>query len=125
MEILLDTNFILTCVKQKIDFNSAANEIFDKKIEWLIPEEVIEELKKLSERKGEKTKDKESAKLSLELIKIIPHKTIKLNNQNVDKGIIDYLKNKDIILATLDKKLKERAGVKILSIRGKKDLEII
>ena len=32
MKILIDTNFILTCMKQKIDFPNLAEELFDEKI---------------------------------------------------------------------------------------------
>ena len=35
MDVLVDTNFILTAVKQKIDFESLADELFDKKIAFL------------------------------------------------------------------------------------------
>ena len=51
MKILLDTNFILTAVKQKIDFPSKADELFDMKVEFLVPAEVVQELKTLSKRK--------------------------------------------------------------------------
>jgi len=125
MKILLDTNFLLTTAKQKIDFHSLANDLFDKEISWLIPSEVLQELKELASRKGEKVKDKKSASLALQLTKTLPHKTIKLKNKNVDKGIIQYLKIHKAILATLDKKLKGKTKSKILTIRGKKSLEII
>ena len=51
MNIILDTNFVLTCVKQKIDFIHYADEIFDKPINWIVPLEVIEELNQLEKRK--------------------------------------------------------------------------
>jgi len=44
MRILLDTNFILTCAKEKIDFPSLADEIIDEKIEWVVPQDVLNEL---------------------------------------------------------------------------------
>ena len=125
MKILLDTNFILSCVRQKIDFYNYINENYDEGVEFLVPEEVLEELKKISERKGEKIKDKESAKVILKIIEKLRIKKIKLNKKHVDDGIVNYLKNKKIILATLDRDLKKRVKNKILTIRGKKKLEII
>lgn len=125
MEVLIDTNFILTCVKQKVDFVSLADELFDEKIDWVVPDEVIEELKVISERKGEKTKDRESAKLSLELIENIKPKIVRLKNHNVDIGIVNYILGKKIILATLDRGLKNRIDNQILTIRGKKSMELI
>lgn len=127
MEILLDTNFILTCVKQKIDFNDVANDLFDEPIKWIIPQEVLDELKNLKDKKGIKIPDKNAARLSLEILQTVNSKIIKLrgNNPNVDIKIKDYIRGKHIILATLDKNLKKKVTNKILTIRNKKNLEII
>lgn len=125
MKILLDTNFILACAKQKIDFASLADELFDENLEWIVPEEVLNELKEISEKKGEKVRDKDAAEVGLQIIKKTKLKEIKLKNKNVDAGIVNYLSGKDIVLATLDKKLKSRVDNKIMTIRGKKSLEII
>jgi len=125
MKIILDTSFILTCIKQKIDFNNLANNLFDEKIIWIIPKEVINELQTFEKRKGEKFKDKESASLALKIIKITPHKTINLPTKKVDEGIIRYAKRNQAIIATLDKEIKQKFSGKILTIRGKKSLEII
>jgi len=125
MKILLDTNFILTSVKQKLDFFRLADELFDEELEWIVPVEVLEELKKLSKRKGEKTKDRQAAQTALEILK--KHKTekIKLKNQNVDKGLGNYVKKHKIVLATLDKELKKQINTGVLTICGKKNLKII
>ena len=127
MEILLDTNFLLTCVKQKIDFDSLTNKLFNRKIEWIIPQEVINELNYLKNKKKIKIKDKDAAELSLEIIKNINPIIVSLNskNPNIDLAIVSYITGKDILLATLDKNLKLRVNNKILTIRGKKNLEII
>ena len=126
MKILLDTNFILTSVKQKVDFPSLADELFDEKVEWIVPVEVVGELETLSSRRGEKIKDKLSAQVSIEFVKILRAKKIKLGGVNVDDGIVDYLKKHEgVVLATLDKELKKRVGGKILSIRGTKGLGLV
>jgi rRNA-processing protein FCF1 len=125
MEVILDTNFILTCVKQKIDFFSKGEEVIDGSVEWLVPFEVLQELEDISKREGEKTVDKESAKIGLEMTKLIGAKIINVKNKNVDQGIIDYAKDKDVIIATLDKEIKKKSGKSILVIRGLKSLEVI
>jgi rRNA-processing protein FCF1 len=127
MQILLDTNFILTCTKQKIDFQELTNKITSEKIEWLIPQDVLNELGSLKDRKGSKTKDRESAKLSFEIVQNLNPKIISLptNNPNVDIKIVNYILDKPIVLATLDKNLKSRVNNKILTIRGKKNLELL
>jgi len=130
MEILLDTNFLLTCIKQKIDFISLLNEMINEKVNFLMPEEVFNELESLSKRKGEKTKDKISAKVSLELSELSNFRRIKLNNKIVDLGIVNFLsKNPKIILATLDKslaaKVRKKNEIKVLTIRDKKQLDLL
>ena len=42
MKILLDTNFVLTAIKQKIDFDSSANELFDEVIRKFINSNELE-----------------------------------------------------------------------------------
>jgi len=127
MKILLDTNFIIICVKQKIDFPSLANDIIDEKIEWIVTQDVLNELGNLKDKKGTKIKDKNAAQLSFKILKTIKPKTIELpgKNPNVDIKIVNYIMNKDITLATIDKNLKSRVNNKILTIRGKKSLELI
>lgn len=125
MEILLDTNFILTCVKQKVDFFSIANDSINEKIKWLIPFEVLAELKDLSTRKDIKGADKDAAKLSLEMVTLISPEIVSVKNKNVDQGIVDYIKGKDIVLATLDKALKNKVKNRVMVIKDVKRVEII
>ena len=127
MKILLDTNFAITCAKNKIDFPSSANEIIDQKIEWLVPQDVLNELGNIKDKTGTKEKDKQAAKLSFEILQNLNPEIINLpgKNPNVDIKIVNYIINKDIVLATLDKNLKSRVKNKILTIRGKKNLELI
>ena len=119
-KILLDSNFVVSCVKNKIDF-------FEKLIgnQILIPTQVIEELKKLSDSK-QKLHNKEIATLSLQIIQKNKFKKIDLGKGHVDKKIIQYVKdNPEVIVATLDKELQKKINTKKLIIRGKKKLEII
>jgi rRNA-processing protein FCF1 len=127
MEIMLDTNFILTCVRQKVDFASLANELTDEEVIFLVPSEVLNELKELSTRKGMKIIDKDAALLSLKILETIEPKPreVFLGNKTVDNGIINYIKDKDIILATLDKGLKRKVSNKVLTIKGRKNLGFV
>lgn len=125
MEILLDTNFILTCAKQKVDFFSLTNETIDERTNWIVPSEVLEELKELSVRRGISGADKDAAKLGLEIVKLINPDIISINNKNVDQGIIDYIKGKDIVLATLDKELKKKVKNRVMVIKNVRRIEII
>ena len=71
MEILLDTNFILTCVLQKIDFVELSEEMFNEKLNWILPKQVISELKKIENDLKQKRKFRDGAKLSLEILETI------------------------------------------------------
>lgn len=129
MKILMDTNFILTTAKQKIDFPSLANKIIDEDIEWIVPQEVLNELGNLKDRPGMKISDREAACLGFDLLcGIEPKPTVldlKLKHPNIDQGIINYLIDKPIVLATMDKGMKKKLDNKILTVRGKKSLELI
>lgn len=127
MKILLDTNFILACVKQGIDFNSFANEIIDEEIKWIVPQDVLNELSSLKDKSEIKVSDSEAAKLGFEIIQDLKPEIVKLpgRNPNIDIKIVDYIAGKNIVLATLDKGLKNRVDNKILTIRKKSKLEIV
>ncbi len=121
-KVILDTNFILTCVKQKIDF---LNEIKFMGLEVLIPEEVLKEIRSITNSK-KKLHFRENAKLALKILNKNKFKKIKFGTSNVDKGLVDFAKkNKEVIVATLDKELKEKIKKPKLVIRGKNKLEVI
>lgn len=121
-QVLLDTNFIISCVRQKIDF---FEEIPLMGFEIIIPKQVFDEIKKLSKSK-ESALIREEADLALKLLNKSKFKTIKLEYNYVDKGIRKIAsENKDLIIATLDKDLKDSLQNQKLVIRGKKKLEIL
>jgi len=115
-EALLDTNFILTCVRQKIDF---FEELFLKGIHIIIPEQVFMEIKKFEKKKPE-------AKISLVLIEDNEIEYVNLGKGKVDDLIIEYAKkNPEVIIATLDKEIQRKIKNKKMIIRNRKKLEII
>jgi rRNA-processing protein FCF1 len=127
MEILLDTNFILTCAKQKIDFNSLANEVIDEEIKWIVPQEVLNELGNLKDNPHTNPIDKKSASLSFQILQEINPQIVELGgkNPNIDIRIVNFILDKPFVLATLDKNLKSRIKNQILTIKGKKQLQLI
>jgi len=111
-QIILDTSFILTCIKQKIDF---FEELVGTQI--LIPEQVINEIKNLKNPNSE---------LALKLLEKNKFEKIDIGKGHVDKRIIKFAKeNPKTIIATLDKEIKNKTKNQKLIIRGKKKLEII
>lgn len=110
-QVILDTSFIISCIKNKIDF---FEELESAGVEILIPEEVIVELKGLKQE------------LALKLLDKNKFRKIRLNSKIVDKGIINYAKeNQKLIVATLDREIKKLVKNQKLVIRNKKKIEII
>ncbi len=112
-QVLIDTNFILTCIKQKIDF---FEDLKLKGFEILIPKQIIRELKGIKQL---------NAKLALKILEKNKFKEIDIGKGVVDKKIIKYLKDKkNILIATLDKDLKEKLKNSKIIIKEKKRLSI-
>lgn len=129
IKILLDTNFLVYCAKQRIDYLREINNLINQEHKLLIFSSVIEELEKLAE-KSKKSRDKEAALLALELLNgYLEGKKIKIlkTEKKADDAIIEFSKkSKDAIVATADKKLKNElgSGAGILTIRQKKHLKL-
>ena len=116
--VILDTNFVITCVKQKIDF---FEEIKLMGLNILISEQVIEELEKLGYEEN-----LHDARTALKILESHNYELLALERGGADKGIINYAKShRDVIVATLDKDLKSSVPNQKLVIMGKKKLEIV
>ncbi len=121
-EVVLDTSFILTCAKQKIDF---FEEIKLMGLTIIIPRPVIKELEKISQR-DKRLHFREDAVLALSLLEKNKFRKIGLDKKDVDSGIIKIAKaDKYKIIATLDKRIKNSIENPRLIIRDKKSLEIV
>lgn len=118
--VLLDTNFILSCIRKKIDF---IDQIQMLGLKIIIPLEVKKELKNLLERSQKKTQ--EESRIALKLLEKNKFEEIELGIKNVDNGIVEFAnKNKDYIIATLDKEIQEKIENYKLIIRGEKTIEL-
>jgi len=119
-QVILDTSFVLMAIRNKIDFLEGISFLG---LTPILPEQVINELESIKESK-KKLRFKDEAKLALKILKRI--KTIDIGNNYVDQGIIDYAKaNNGVIVATMDKGLKQKIQNRKLVIRAMKRLEII
>ena len=126
MEIILDTNFLITAVKNKIQLFEALED-FQGNV--LIPTQVISELKILKEDPKLKTIEKNSVNLALQLIKIKKIKKIDFQGKDADAGFVRYCKNHDTTIATLDRILKSKIktvnkNTKFLTIKEKKRIAL-
>lgn len=111
-QVLLDTNFILSCIDKKIDF---IEKLTLEGYEILIPKQVINEIKRIKNKNSE---------LALKILLNSKIKKIDLKQNYVDKGIIEFSKKNNISIATIDKGLKNKLKSKKIIIRGKNLEEI-
>lgn len=120
-KVILDTSFILSVIREKIDFF----EYFELQgFMPLIPKQVISELGGLL--KSKKLKERELSSLALNMLKINSFRKIDLKTKSVDNGIIRFSKaNPSVIVATLDREIKHRTQNQKMVIRRKNKLEII
>jgi len=123
MEIILDTNFLIYCAKNKLDYAEELRKLLNEDYRLVVPEQVIKELELLKNDKKKKVsgKDKAAADLALQLLDVNNVKKIKSRGKTVDEGIINLSKeNKKNIVCTLDKEMRNILGRVILISKGKK-----
>jgi len=107
MEIILDTNFLVYCAKNKLDYFEEIYNLINEKYELVTLSNVIKELEKLKE-KAKKYKDKISADLALQLIEKNKIRKINFKEGNTDELIIKLSKkSKKNIVATLDREMRK------------------
>jgi rRNA-processing protein FCF1 len=122
-KIILDTNFLTLPHQFNVDIFEEINRIMEEEYELITLSSVIEELKKISESRGN---DAVAAKIALELVEKKNVKVINTNNKNVDNAIV-AIADKNTIIATNDKALKKKIknkNVKVIYLRGKKHLDM-
>lgn len=112
MKVILDTDFIINCLKNKVDILEQLRTLLDIKYEVYIIDKTIKELK-----------NKPQENLAKQFIKKIQIIKTKGNKQ------VDYYlqKQKQAIIATQDKKLKEKlkkTKIPIITLRQKKYLKL-
>ncbi len=130
-KIILDTNFLVSAARFKVDIFLELQRICDFKYATYIVDSTIDELEKLAETG--KPKDRAAAKISLDLVKRKKIKIIKtpIKNKrvkNVDFLILNLIKKGKFIVATQDKALKRdirKKGVPIIVLRQKKYFKLI
>ena len=110
-QVILDTSFILTCVRQKVDF---FEKLEHEGFQIVIPDQAIDELMGLG------------AQLALKILEKRKFKVVKLPGKDADTAIINFSKeNPESVVATLDRGLQKRIKNHKMIIRQKKKIEII
>lgn len=123
MKVILDTNFLIYCAKNKLDYAEELKNLLNERLELVVPEQVIRELELLKGDKKKKVsgKDKAAIDLALQLLEVNHVKIVKVKGKTVDDGIINLSKeDKKNIVCTLDREMRHILGRVILISRGKK-----
>ena len=120
MKVILDTNFLIYCTKEKLDYVEEIGNIINEGFELVVPEQVIGELERLKV-KTKKGKDKVACDLALKLLVNNKVKIVKPVGKTVDNAIINLAKeNNKNIVCTLDREMRHELGRVILVNRGQK-----
>ena len=118
--VILDTNFLIYCIKEKIHIEVELSRILDSSFKIALIDKTIDELKKLTRE----SKTKDSAQIALKIAtKYELIETTEEENQLVDDLILKNLK-KDDIVATMDRELQKQLKHPYIVIRQKKYLSL-
>ena len=120
MEALLDSSFIISCIRNRIDFLSQLEE---QGFKVKVPKEVLEELKELRKSSKISHEDRIAIDVALEMFEHRKVKRITLGYKNVDEGLI--VRGKEgYYIATLDGEIKNKVPKKIVIFRSKESIGV-
>jgi len=120
MKVILDTNFLIYCAKEKLDYIEEINNILNEGFDLVVPEQVIGELKRLK-IKAKKGKDKDACDLALKILDKKKINIVQPSGKSVDNAIMQLAQeNSKNIVCTLDREMRWELGRVILVSRGKK-----
>lgn len=118
MKVLVDASFLLLCAEKRRDFISLIEESLREKLECYVLEDVLEELEKLSLRRGKKgALSRVALKIAEKMVKIesdLPE------NLEVDQKLLEEAKKRGMAVATVDMELFSKAsemGIPALTVK--------
>src|SRR3989338_7459578 len=117
MEVLLDTNFIISCLVKRIDF---LGELEEKGFRVKVPREVLEEMKDLKNSGKVSHEERTMIDVALEMLGNKKIKKMKLGSGKVDEKLIEMGK-KGVYIATLDNGIKREIPNKIIINNSRKN----
>lgn len=130
IKIILDTNFLVYSAKQRVDYLKEILNLISEKKDIIVLSSVVSELENLA-AKSRKLKNRASAELALKILKNhIDNKKIEIqkSDNKADYAIKEISKKeKNVILATADRKLKSevKGKARILSIKKSRHLKLV
>ena len=110
MEVLLDTNFIISCILKRISFIEELEGIGFK---VKVPKEVLQEMKDLKLKSGLSHEERSAIDFIFKIVESEKIKKISLGSRKVDKGLIEKGRE-GVYIATLDRAIKREVKNKVI-----------
>lgn len=121
LQVILDTNFLVYCAENKIDYKTEIDNLIKEGYELIVPVQVVEELNDLY-KNSKKFSDRNAAWLALKLLEHNKVQTISVNGSYADEAILHLVRIHSVV-ATLDSELRKRLkGTRVIVIQGIKKL---
>ncbi len=119
MEVILDSSFIISCIRNKIDFLSQLEE---QGFKIVVPREVLQELRGL--KKGRIShEDRVALGVALEMIDNSKLKKISFGQGKVDDSLIKK-GVEGAYIATLDREIKRKVPKTVVILKSKSSVGI-
>lgn len=121
MEVLLDTNFIISCVLKRIDFIS---ELEGMGFKVRVPKSVLQEMKDLKKENKTSRAERQAIDVAFALLEEDKRvKTTRIGGRYVDDGLIQKGKG-GVYIATLDREIKHAVPNKVVIDSARKKLKV-
>jgi len=121
MEVLLDANFIISCILKRIDF---LGELRGLGFKVIVPREVLQELKDLKKEGRTSYAERKAIDIAFSMLEGNKVKKMKLGGKNVDEGLI-RIGREGAYIATLDRGIKVHIPNKIVILSSKNRLDVV
>lgn len=120
MEVILDTNFIISCIVKKIDF---LTQLREKGFKVIVPREVLQELKDLKVNSRISHDEREAIDVALQMLSSKDVKKTSIGEGKVDDLLIKKGKQ-GVHIATLDNGIKRKVPNRIVILSAKKEIGV-
>ena len=115
MEVILDSSFIISCIRERIDFLSQLEE---QGFRIKVPREVLQEMKDLRKKSKTSHVDRIAINVAFDMIEKRKVKKMSFGSGKVDDYLIEK-GNEGIYIATLDARIKNKIPNKIVIFSSK------
>lgn len=125
IKVILDTNFLIYCSENKLDYVTEIMTLMNEGYELVVPAQVIEELNELH-KKAVKFSDRTASWLAVQIVEKNKDKIRIIDGRakSGDEAILNLVRMGDVV-ATLDLELRKKVkalGKRIIVIQSKKKL---